>query len=99
MTQTVLIVDDEPMARDVLEGFLFKEGYNLIFAGSGPEAISILEETPPDVVLLDVIMPRMNGFEVCQQVKATEKWRHIPIILVTALSSKANLARGLEAGL
>ena len=98
MTQTVLIVDDEPMARDILEGFLFNEGYNLIFAGSGPETISILEEAPPDVILLDVIMPRMNGFEVCQQVKATEKWRHIPIILVTALSSKANLARGLEAG-
>ncbi len=95
---TVLIVDDEPMARDLLEGFLFKEGYKLIFAKSGAEALTVLDETPPDVILLDIMMPDMNGFDVCECVKRSKEWRHIPIILVTALGGKEDLARGLEAG-
>lgn len=95
---TILIVDDEPMARDLLEGFLFNEGYNLIFAKSGAEALTILDDTPPDVILLDIMMPDMNGFDVCDCVKRSKAWRHIPIILVTALGGKEDLARGLEAG-
>ena len=94
----VLIVDDDAMARDVIEGLLFKEGYQLDFAESSKQALAYLEKQLPDLILLDVMMPEMDGFALCECLRASEKWRHIPIILVTALGSKEDLARGLEAG-
>jgi two-component system, sensor histidine kinase and response regulator len=95
---TVLIVDDDTMARDVIEGLLFREGYQLDFAESGQQALAYLEKQLPDLILLDVMMPEMDGFTLCERLKASEQWRHIPIILVTALGSKEDLARGFEAG-
>jgi len=95
---TILIVDDESVARDVLEGFLFREGYKLTFASNGPEALALVEKSPPDTILLDVMMPEMDGYEVCRRLKSDGRWRHIPIILVTALGSKDDLVRGLDAG-
>ena len=95
---TILVVDDEPMAHDIIEGHLVRDGYALAFANDGPEALAYLENHSPDVVLLDVMMPGMDGFTVCQQLKADDRWRHIPIILVTALGGKEDLARGIEAG-
>jgi len=95
---TILIVDDEPSARDTLEALLWSEGYELAFAASGQEALDRLEDLKPDVILLDVMMPGMNGFEVCQRLKANEQWRPIPVILITALDSKEDLVRGLDAG-
>lgn len=94
----VLIVDDDAMARDVMEGLLFREGYQLDFAENGKQALAYLEKQLPDLILLDVMMPEMDGFTICKQLKESEQWRHIPIILVTALESKEDLARGLEAG-
>jgi signal transduction histidine kinase len=94
----ILIVDDEPSARDTLEALLFAEGYDLASTASGQEVLDRLGGFAPDVILLDVMMPGMDGFEVCQRLKAEERWRHIPIILVTALDSKRDLARGLDAG-
>jgi signal transduction histidine kinase len=97
-SSTILIVDDEPSARDTLEALLFREGYELAFAASGPEALARLDELAPDVILLDVMMPGMDGFKVCQRLKTDKRWRHIPIILVTVLDSKEDLALGLAAG-
>jgi signal transduction histidine kinase len=95
---TILIVDDESVARDILEGFLFREGYDLAFAENGQEALAYVEESPPDVILLDVMLPEIDGFEVCRRLKGDSRWRHIPIILVTALGGKEDLIRGLDAG-
>ncbi|MBN1995879.1 MAG: response regulator [Anaerolineae bacterium] len=95
---TVLIVDDEPIARDMMEGFLNKEGYRLTFAGNGPETLAQVAKQIPDLILLDVMMPEMDGFEVCRRLKADKRWRHIPIILVTALGGTDDLVRGLDAG-
>ena len=95
---TILIVDDEPHAQDVIEGFLLPEGYNLAFAASGSEAIAYLGEQTPDVILLDVLLPDTDGFEVCRQIKADANWQHIPIIIVTVLGGKVDLIRGFEAG-
>lgn len=94
----ILIVDDEPSARQTIEMLLFKEGYDLSFAENGVEAVEKLKLNAPDVLLLDVMMPGKNGFEVCEELKTDPQWRHIPIILVTALDSKKDLARGLDAG-
>ena len=98
MNPQILIVDDEPSARKTIEMLLLREGYSMQFAGNGPEALSKLEHLPPDVILLDVMMPGMDGFEVCRVIKQSSEWQHIPIILVTALDSKRDLARGLDAG-
>lgn len=97
-TNRLLIVDDEPSARQTMEMLLLREGYEMVFAANGPEALERLEEKPPDAILLDVMMPGMDGFEVCRYLKTNPLYQHIPIILVTALDSKHDLARGLDAG-
>lgn len=94
----LLIVDDEPSALQAMEMLLLKEKYELIFASNGPEALSLLESVSVDAILLDVMMPGMDGFEVCRQLKKDQTWQHIPVILVTALDTKQDLARGLDAG-
>jgi signal transduction histidine kinase len=81
-----------------MEMLLLREGYELNFAADGYEALAHLDEDPVDVILLDVMMPGMDGFELCERLRRNPKWQHVPIILVTALDSKQDLARGLEAG-
>jgi CheY-like chemotaxis protein len=95
---TVLVVDDDSVALDILEGHLVSEGYNLILASSGFEALRHLEREQPDLVVLDVMMPHLDGFEVCQRIKADERWRHIPIILVTGFWDQEQMDRGIAAG-
>ena len=95
---TILIVDDDPIARSTLEALLFQENYRLVLTASGQEALGRLDEFAPDIILLDVMMPGMNGFQVCQRLKANERWRKIPIILITALGSPRDMVRGFEAG-
>ncbi|AFY71897.1 response regulator receiver sensor signal transduction histidine kinase (plasmid) [Thalassoporum mexicanum PCC 7367] len=97
----ILVVDDEPAIFDVIEGMLAREGYELVYVNNGYEAISYLEnpgKQPPDLILMDVMMPKMNGLETCKRVKANAAWRHIPIIMLTALNSKEDLAHCIEAG-
>ena len=80
----VLVVDDEPNAVDLLTQILQDEGYQVKGAYSGEEALRVLEATPQDIIILDLLMPEMDGFEVIQKVKANSGWRNIPIIVVTA---------------
>lgn len=94
----ILVVDDEPVNFAVIEALLFQPEYELIYAPGGLEAFEQIESTPPDVILLDIMMPRMNGIEVCQRLKAHLVWQYIPIIVVTALHTKQDLANCLEAG-
>jgi two-component system, sensor histidine kinase and response regulator len=95
---SILIVDDEPNNFEVIEILLFQQGYDLSYATSGAEAIAQLQVKAPDVILLDVMMPDVDGLEVCQQIKANSDWQHIPIVMVTALQSREDLARCLGAG-
>jgi signal transduction histidine kinase len=81
-----------------MEMLLLREGYDLAFAADGYEALAHLDEDSADVILLDVMMPGLDGFELCERLRRNPKWQHVPIILVTALDSKQDLARGLEAG-
>jgi two-component system, sensor histidine kinase and response regulator len=95
---SILIVDDEPSGFDVIESILFNKGYDLQYASNGMAAIKQIETALPDLILLDVMMPEMDGIEVCKKIKANPLWRHIPIIMVTALNSKMVLSRCLELG-
>jgi len=95
---TILIVDDEPSARDTLEALLVNQGYRLAFAANGVEALSKAAELGPDLILLDVMMPVMDGFEVCQRLRADPLLAEAPIVMVTALDDRASRLRGLEAG-
>ncbi|HBL12271.1 MAG TPA: hybrid sensor histidine kinase/response regulator [Cyanobacteria bacterium UBA11162] len=95
---SVFVVDDEPKAFDVIEAHLYREGYDLFYASSGQDALNRLDAVEPDLILLDVMMPQMDGIEVCSQIKSDPRWKHVPIIMVTALNSKEDLARSLNAG-
>ncbi|HPH95827.1 MAG TPA: response regulator [Anaerolineaceae bacterium] len=98
MNNLVLIIDDEPSVTEALEALLMMDGYTIVSASSGPEGLIRMEQTPPDVILLDVMMPEMDGYEVCRRIKANPVWKPIPVILVTALQGKENLVRGLDSG-
>ena len=95
---SLLIVDDEPDNFDVLEAFLDSDGYELHYAASGQNALDCLEIVQPDLILLDVMMPVMDGIEVCRRLKTLSRWQSVPIIMVTALGTKEDLAECLEAG-
>jgi signal transduction histidine kinase len=94
----VLLVDDEPRNLRLLEAILSPLGYDLCLAQDGRQAIARALETAPDVVLLDVLMPGHTGIEVCRRLKAEAATRHIPVVLVTALSDRESRLAGLEAG-
>ncbi|MDJ0589975.1 MAG: response regulator [Pleurocapsa sp. MO_226.B13] len=94
----ILVVDDEIHNFDVIEAFLFKEKYILEHANNGREALNFLTKTQPDLILLDVMMPDLNGIEVCRRIKSNPHICHIPIVMATALNSKEDLANCLEAG-
>jgi len=97
-TPSILVVDDEPNNFDVIETFLDEQDYDLHYAIGGQEAIASLDLFQPDVILLDVMMPGIDGIEVCRRIKAMPQWYSVPIIMVTALTSKEDLARCIEAG-
>ena len=95
---SILVIDDEPNNFDVVEAFLSDQAYRLYYAATGQEALTSLEAFQPDLILLDVMMPEMDGIAVCQHIKAMPRWEAIPIIMVTALATKADLAQCLAAG-
>jgi two-component system cell cycle response regulator len=98
MSARVLVVDDLPPNVKLLEAKLNAEYFDVVTAHDGPSALEAAEKSLPDVILLDVMMPQMDGFEVCRRLKANPKTTHIPVVMVTALSEKVDRLRGLEAG-
>lgn len=98
MTGRVLVVDDIPINQRLLAARLTAEYYEVRCAGSGAEALEMMESEQPDVVLLDVMMPGMTGFEVCEKIKESPSFGHVPVVMVTALDSIEDRVRGLEAG-
>ena len=93
----VLIVDDEPGNIKILSSVLAGD-YALSVATSGAQALQIAEVQAPDIVLLDMVMPEMDGIQVCEALKANEATKNIPVIFVTSMSDSVNEERGLEAG-
>ncbi|MBE7380817.1 MAG: EAL domain-containing protein [Leptolyngbya sp. SIO1E4] len=95
---SILVVDDEPDNFDVIEALLNGEEYDFYYAPGGQQALSQLTHFQPDVILLDVMMPDMDGMEVCRHLKRMPEWSTIPVIMVTALTAKEDLAKCMAAG-
>jgi two-component system cell cycle response regulator len=98
MTARILVVDDVPPNVKLLEARLSAEYFEVLTAGSGPEALAICQDGACDIILLDVMMPGMDGFEVCRRLKSNPATAHLPVVIVTALDQPADRLRGLEAG-
>jgi CheY-like chemotaxis protein len=94
----ILIVDDERNNRQVLEVMLAPEGYVLLTAGNGEEALAIVAQQPPDLILLDIMMPDMDGYEVAGRIKGNSATKNVPVIMVTALDDRDARLLGLRAG-
>jgi two-component system phosphate regulon response regulator PhoB len=95
---TVLVVEDEPAQREVLAYNIQAEGYLVMTAEAGDEALDIVRETPPDVIVLDWMLPHVSGIEVCRQLKMGGDTARIPIIMLSARSEEVDKIRGLETG-
>ncbi|RMI14546.1 MAG: hybrid sensor histidine kinase/response regulator [Calditrichaeota bacterium] len=98
LTGKILIVEDSKESVDLLAYFLKPAGYELVTVSDGIEAIQYISQELPDLILLDVVLPRMNGFQVCERLKKDERTFHIPIIMITNLKELKDKIRGLEAG-
>ena len=95
---TVLVVDDEALHRAFMKDTLEAEGHSVIAVGSAEAALEVLASTRPDLLLVDVVMPGMDGFELCRQIKRREATRLLPVVLVTGLRAAQDRVRGIEAG-
>lgn len=97
-TPRILIADDHPHGVELLEAYLSSTPYEIRKATNGDEAAKLIKEWRPDVVLLDIMMPRLSGFEVCKRLRADADTRHIGVIMVTALDQPSDVDRAVEAG-
>ena len=95
---TILVVDDSVTVRKVTSRFLERQGFNVVLAKDGIDALEILQETTPDLMLLDIEMPRMDGFEVATQVRHNKRLQHLPIIMITSRTGEKHRERALEIG-
>jgi two-component system alkaline phosphatase synthesis response regulator PhoP len=94
----ILIADDIQQNRELLEAYLADEGYEILMACDGQETMALVDQQQPDLVLLDIMMPRMSGYEVCSQLKADPERRAIPVLIVTALNEMGDIEKAVEAG-
>ena len=95
---SVLVVEDEAAQREVLAYNLQAEGYDVAMAESGDDALLLVEEAPPDVIILDWMLPGVSGIEICRRLKSRTETRSIPVIMLTARSEEGDRVRGLETG-
>lgn len=95
---TVLVVDDNLQNLELIMAYLEDVDCEIVSAEGGREALEIIRATPPDLVLLDVMMPQISGFEVCKQIKGNSQTADIPVIMVTALSEMGDIERAIDSG-
>lgn len=98
MSKKVLIVDDEPNIVLSVEFLMKREGYEVVTAADGQEALDTVADARPDLVILDVMMPRKNGFEVCAELRADPQLAAMPILMLTAKGREAEMKKGLSLG-
>jgi CheY-like chemotaxis protein len=98
ITGRILIADDNPPNRELLDAYLSPEGHEIEMAADGEETLRKVREWDPDLVLLDIMMPRLSGYEVCQQLKQDAQTRNIPVLMVTALKDVGDIEKAVAAG-
>lgn len=98
MAKKILVVDDEPNIALSVEFLMKREGYEVAIATDGQEAIDMLPEVKPDLMILDVMMPRKNGFEVCSEVRSNPELADLPVLMLTAKGREAEIKKGLSLG-
>ncbi len=98
MGKRILIVDDEPNIVVSLEWLMRREGFETLVAGDGEAALAAVEQGAPDLVILDVMLPTMNGFEVCQRIRSDARFRGVKILILSAKGRDAEVAKGLGLG-
>jgi DNA-binding response OmpR family regulator len=98
MSKTILIADDEPNIVAAIEFLLQQSGYEVHIAYNGEQALELVEACVPDLVLLDVMMPKKSGYEVCTRVRERADWRHIKIVMLSAKGREAEVNKGLAVG-
>jgi DNA-binding response OmpR family regulator len=98
MSKRVLIVDDEPHIVTMISSRLKANGYEVSTASNGKEALQIVEKELPDAIILDVMLPEINGHEVCSKLKAEEKYKDIPVIILSACAEVPDMQTGLDKG-
>lgn len=98
MTKTILIADDEPNIVISLEFLMKREGFQVEVATDGAAVLDAVARRPPDLILLDIMLPKKDGFEVCQQIRANPGWQDIRIVMLTAKGRDTEIAKGLALG-
>ncbi|HET9332312.1 MAG TPA: adenylate/guanylate cyclase domain-containing protein [Gemmatimonadota bacterium] len=98
MTSRILLIDDTPATIEAIAATLRQEGYKVSVATSGEQGLDVLERFRPDLILLDVMMPGMDGFETCARIKAAPEWAEIPVVFLTARGDPDDIVHGFEAG-
>ena len=98
MNHRILVVDDTPANIQTLAAILKQEGYQISVATNGKQALDVVGRLSPDLILLDVMMPEMDGFETCRRLKASESSRQIPVIFLTAKTETTDIVQGFELG-
>src|SRR5438045_9324789 len=98
MPSRILVIEDEPANIQTLSTILKERGYNINIATNGRQGLEVLERIRPDLILLDIMMPELDGFETCRRIKASIAWREIPIIFLTAKTETADIVKGFELG-
>ena len=98
MSATILCVDDDELVLVAVEELLKTEGYDVITAPGGAQALELLADREVDLMIFDIIMPGMDGYELCKQVRAQERFAETPVVMLTAMSGEEDRQRGMEAG-
>ena len=94
----VLIADDNEQNRELLDAYLADENYEILMANDGQETMDSIEANQPDLILLDIMMPRMSGYEVCEKIKSDPEKQNIPVLMVTALNEMGDIEKAVKAG-
>lgn len=94
----ILIADDNEQNRELLDAYLADEGFEILMAADGQETLEVVESGQPDLILLDIMMPRMSGYEVCEILKSDAEKRRIPVLMVTALNEMGDIEKAVNAG-
>lgn len=98
ITGRILIADDNQQNRELLDAYLSEDGHEIEMAVDGEDTLAKIRQSQPDLLLLDIMMPRLSGYEVCQQLRQDEELKEIPVLMVTALRETGDIEKAVEAG-